>query len=282
MVKSAFLIRSAAVAVAVCGLWVARTQGPAPEPLELQHVRGPLHTIIGAGGNVSVLVTDEGIVIGDDKFDRNVPEILAKVRSLSDKPLRFVLNTHHHGDHTGGNALLRNEGVELIAHENARANMIRGSQPGVQAITFAEQLNVHVGGEEIRMLYFGRGHTDGDVVLYYPKLRAIHTGDLFLTSAPFVDYPNGGSALEWDDTLNAVLQLEFDIVIPGHGPVSTREDVVRWKDDFETYRNRVSELSRAGKTRDEAIAAVKLDDLPGWTADNRLKNGMEGMLRELR
>ena len=282
MQKLAVSIRLTALIVATSGLWIAYTQNAAPEALELKHVKGPLHVIYGAGGNTSVLVTEEGIVLGDDKFERNVPAILEKVRSLSDKPLRFMLNTHHHGDHTGGNALIRDEGAELIAHENARANLVRANQAGPQAITFSEQLNVHVGGEEVRMLYFGAGHTNGDVVLYYPKLRAIHTGDLFVTSAPFIDYANGGSAIEWDDTLNAVLQLEFDVAIPGHGPVSTRAEMIQWKEDFETYRNRVSELSRAGKTKDEAIAEVKIDDLSGWTVDNRLKNGMEGLLKEMR
>lgn len=282
MQKSVALIRLPALLAALGGLWLAYTQSPAPEALEIEQVKGPLHVIYGAGGNTSVLVTDEGVVLGDDKFERNVPAILEKVRSVSDKPLRFALNTHHHGDHSGGNALLREEGFELIAHENARANLVRAGQSGPQAITFSEQLNVHAGGQEVRMLYFGRGHTNGDVVLYYPKLRAIHTGDLFVTSAPYIDYANGGSAIEWDDTLNAVLQLEFDTVIPGHGKVSTRDEMIQWKEDFETYRNRVAELSRAGRTREEAIAEVKIDDLEGWTVDNRLKNGMEGLLKEMR
>ena len=262
MAHRATWVRGVAMAAALSGLWIAHTQQPAPEPLELQHVKGPLHAIIGAGGNVSVLVTDEGVVLGDDKFERNVPDILAKVRSLTDKPLRYNLNTHHHGDHTGGNALLQAEGMEIIAHENARANLVRGQQKGAQPLTFSEQMSVHLGGQEVRMIYFGRGHTNGDVVLYYPQLRAIHTGDLFVTTAPFVDYPNGGSALEWDETLNAVLQLEFDTVIPGHGPVGTRADMVRWKEKFETYRERVSG-SAGRQDPEEAIAAVKIDDLPG-------------------
>jgi len=282
MRKLAVSIRLAALAIAAGGVWIAYTQSPPPESLELQHVQGPLHAILGAGGNTSLIVTEEGVVLGDDKFDRNVPAILEKVRSLSDKPLRFVLNTHHHGDHTGGNAQLFGEGAELVAHENARAHMVRDGQPGPQAVTFSEQITLHVGGVEVRMIYFGRGHTNGDVVLYFPQLRAIHTGDLFVTSAPFIDYAHGGSAIEWDDTLNAVLQLEFDTVIPGHGPVTTRERMIQWKDDFETYRDRVGELSRAGKSKDEAIAEVKIDDLDGWTVDNRLKNGMEGLLREMR
>ncbi|MBI1356502.1 MAG: MBL fold metallo-hydrolase [Acidobacteria bacterium] len=282
MAHRAVWIRGAALGLALSGLWIAHTQQAPPEPLDLQHVKGPLHALIGSGGNVSVLVTDEGVVLGDDKFDRNFTEIVAKVKTLSDKPIRFDLNTHHHGDHTGGNEQMLSQGTEVIAHENARANLVRGQQKGPQPLTFSEQLTVHAGGEEVRAIYFGRGHTNGDVVLYYPKLRAIHTGDLFVTGAPFIDYANGGSAVEWDDTLNAVLQLEFDTVIPGHGAVSTRDDLVQWKENFETYRERVSELSRAGKSAEEAIAAVKVDDLKGWSKDNRLKNGMAGLLQELR
>jgi glyoxylase-like metal-dependent hydrolase (beta-lactamase superfamily II) len=263
------------------GLWTAWTQQPAA-PLELQQVVGNLHLLIGSGGNVGVLVTDEGVVLVDDKFDRNVPEILAKVKTLTGKPVLYVLNTHHHGDHSGGNALLQQQRVEVVAHENARANIVRNKQPGAPHLSFDEQLSLHLGGAEVRALYFGASHTNGDAVIYFPGLRAIHTGDMFVRGAPFVDYGNGGSALEWDDTLNAVLQLEFDTVIPGHGPVGTRDDLIQWKEDFETYRERIGEMSRAGKKPEDAEKELKLDDVAGWSVGALQMRSMPGLFQELR
>ena len=263
------------------GLWTAWTQEPAP-PLELQRVAGDLHVLIGSGGNVAVLDTPEGVLLVDDKFDRNVPEIVAKVKGLTDKPIRYVLNTHHHGDHSGGNAALQAQSVEIIAHANAVSNLVRNKQPGAPHLSFEEQMTVHLGGKEIRALYFGAGHTNGDAIIYFPSLRTIHIGDMFVRGTPFVDYNNGGSAIDWDDTLNSVLQLEFDKVIPGHGPVGTRDDLVQWKDDFETFRDRIGELSRAGKKPEDARTELKVDDLPGWTVGDLQMRGMPGLFQELR
>ena len=262
-------------------LWTAWTQEPAP-PLELQKVAGDLHVLIGSGGNVGVLVTEEGVILVDDKFERNAPEILAKVKTLTNKPVLYVLNTHHHGDHSGGNAALQGEGVEVVAHENARANIVRNKQPGAPNISFEEQITLHLGGKQVRAMYFGAAHTDGDSVIYFPDLRVIHTGDMFVRSAPFVDYANGGSALEWDDTLNSVLQLEFDKVIPGHGALATRDDLIQWKDNFETYRERIGELSRAGKKPEDAQKDLDMSDVAGWSVGALQLRSMPGLYQELR
>ena len=262
-------------------LWTAWTQQQA-HPLELQKVTGNLHVLVGSGGNVGVLVTDEGVILVDDKFDRNAPEILAKVKTLTDKPVLYVLNTHHHGDHSGGNAPLQAQGVEAIAHENARANIVRNKQPGAPYLSFEEQISLHLGGQEVRAMYFGAAHTNGDAVIYFPSLRVIHTGDMFVRSAPFVDYANGGSALDWDDTLNSVLQLEFETVIPGHGAVGTRDDLIQWKDDFETYRERISDLSRAGKKPEDAETQLDMSDVAGWTVGALQMRSMPGLFQELR
>jgi glyoxylase-like metal-dependent hydrolase (beta-lactamase superfamily II) len=274
-------LRLALGALLAGGLWTAWTQQP-DAPLELQKVVGDLHVLTGSGGNVGILVTSEGVILVDDKFDRNAPEIVAKVKTLTDKPIRYVLNTHHHGDHTGGNQPLQAQSVEIIAHENARASIVRNKQPGAPHISFEEQMTLHLGGQEVRALYFGAAHTNGDAVIYFPALRTVHTGDMFVRGAPFVDYANGGSALEWDDTLNSVLQLEFDTVIPGHGAVGTRDDLVQWKEDFETYRSRISDLSRAGKKPEDAATELKLDDIKGWSLGTAQMRSMVGLFNELR
>ena len=256
-------IRLAALLLAVGGISRALTQQP-PSDLTLEKVAGDLHVIVGSGGNVAVLTTEEGVVLVDDKFAPNVPQILAKVKSLSDKPIKYILNTHHHGDHTGGNQVLL-ASSEIIAHNNARANIIKNSMPGLPRIGFADQAAVTLGGKEVHARHFGAGHTNGDAVMYFPAHKVIHTGDLFVRGTPFIDYANGGSSDAWIKTLDGILALDFETIIPGHGPISKREDLIKFKNDFETVRGRVRELTRQGKGKDEVAALLKVTDLPGWS-----------------
>lgn len=260
----------------------------APAMLRIAKVKGDLYMISGEGGNVAVYVTSEGVVLVDDIFDRNHADILAQVKSVTDKPLRYVLNTHQHDDHAGGDFKMLPI-AEVIAHRNARANLVDIKQPyyedtpgtpiGLPRLTFTDEFSVHLGGKEIRAKYFGRGHTNGDVVIYFPDLKVIHTGDLFLgRAAPrggaaqtrlpgvsiYVDYAQGGSFFDWSKTLDGALQLDFDTVIPGHGPVSTKEDVVRFKQDLETMRTRLVGLVRKSKTKENMVRVLETDY--GWRA----------------
>lgn len=265
--------------VAAAGLWVAGSQQP-PGGLAVERIAEDLHVLVGSGGNVAVLTTDEGVVLVDDKFERNVPEILEKVRGLTDKPVRYVLNTHHHGDHTGGNARLM-ESAEIIAHTNARANLVKNSQPGVTRMAFSDSFELHLGGKTVVARHLGFGHTNGDAVILFPQRRVLHTGDLFVRGAPFIDYANGGSSEAWMKTLDAILALDFDTVIPGHGPISKREDLVRFKESFETVRSRVRELRRAGKGREEVARELKVDDLPGWSLTGLFAKSLPGLYDEI-
>ena len=268
------------------GGWVvsSQTQKP-PGPLRTERVKDDLYMVAGEGGNVALYVTSEGVVLVDDMFDRNHADILAEVRKVTTQPLRYVINTHQHDDHAGGD--LKMLGLaEVIAHRNARANLANLKRPyyedtpgtpiGLPRVTFARELAVHVGGREVQAHYFGRGHTSGDAVIYFPAHRTIHTGDLFLARrAPqagaqprppgvniYVDYVQGGSFLEWSQALDGILALDFDTVIPGHGAVSTRADVVRFKSDLETMRNRLAGFIAAGSSRAEVVRM--LEDDYGW------------------
>ncbi len=135
---------------------------------------------------------------------------------------------------------------------------------------------------EVQALHLGRSHTNGDAVIYFPQLRAIHTGDMFVRGAPFIDYSAGGSALAWDDTLNEVLQLEFDIVIPGHGPVGDREDLSQWKADFETFRSKVGDLVDDGKDAEQIAESLDVSDLEGWSVSPLMQRSLPGLVGELR
>jgi cyclase len=270
-------LRALALALAAAGLWLAWSQAPQPVSLTLEKVTGNLHVIIGDGGNVAVMPTSEGVILVDDKYPRDVQEILAKVKSVSDKPIRYILNTHHHGDHTGGNEFFL-PNTEIIIHRNARINIVEKKQPGAPRIAFADEAQVFLGGVEVRARHFGRGHTNGDAFIFFPADRVLHTGDMFVSGAPFIDYSSGGSALEWDATLEKVLQMDFDIVIPGHGPVMKKADLAAWRKTFAAVRARVKERCAAG--RDE-VKKTPLDDL-GWKMTPMFERGIDGMCQEMR
>lgn len=287
--KRAAVIGTFALIFAVLGAWSVFTQSPrAPGSLRTERVKGDLYMVSGEGGNVALYATPEGVVLVDDMFDRNHADIIAQIRSVTDRPLRYVINTHQHDDHAGGDFKMLPI-TEVIAHRNARANLADLKQPyfedtpgtpiGLPRITFSKELAVHLGGKEVQAHYFGRGHTSGDAVIYFPELKVIHTGDLFLASraggrggAPsrerplgvpvYIDYVQGGSFLDWSRTMDEMLTLDFDTVIPGHGPVSTRADVMKFKADLETMRTRLAGLIKGGRTKAE-VAKILEDDY-GW------------------
>ena len=237
----------------------ARAQGS----LSIEQVKDGLYSISGSGGNVGIRVTTEGVVLIDDKFPRNFAEIQELVSQVSDQPVRYVLNTHHHGDHSGGNIEYINIS-EIIAHQNARDNMVRGNQDAPPRLVFTDQTAVYLGGVEVRAFYMGRGHTNGDAVIYFPDLQTVHGGDLLHTIAPFIDYANGGSSKGWVSTMNNILSLDFDTAIPGHGDVMNRNDVVAFRNQMEAVRARMAELIRSGMAKNEASERIRTSDL-SWT-----------------
>ena len=262
MSKSA-MVRLSALFLCFAGLWTALTQQSAPPDLTVEKIADDLHVLVGSGGNVAVYTTGEGVILVDDKFEQNVPQIVAKVKSITDQPIRYVLNTHHHGDHSGGNQKLLDQNAEIILHRNARNHIVRLKQPGLPRIAFSEEASVTLAGKEVRARYFGKGHTNGDAMIYFPDRKVLHTGDMFVSSTPFIDYSAGGSGVEWTASLHAAMQLDFDTVIPGHGPIMKRDDLAKWVKTFETVRLRISELRKQGKSKDDVAQQLKIDDL-GW------------------
>lgn len=247
----------------ICGAWTAYTQGVPAQPLTVEKVRDDLYVIVGDGGNVPVYITDEGLIISDDKFERDYEEILAKIKTFSGKQVKYVLNTHHHGDHSGGNAKMYAT-AEIIAHRNARDNMVNQKLPGVPRITFTDETSVTLGGKEVRAKHFGRSHTNGDSVIFYAAARTIHTGDMFLSSpdaTPFIDYSSGASAIEWTRTIDRVLQSgwDYDVVVPGHGPIVKKADLAAFRNRFRTIRDRVGAMVQDGRSMDDISKMLVAD-----------------------
>jgi len=273
-----------ALAVAVVGVGVSTgQQSLTPGPMRVEQVRGNLYVIRGPfnpcapngcgprsvddgllheAGDVAVLVTSEGVILVDDKFANHVPDILALVRTITPQPVRYLLNTHHHMDHAGGN-----EGMigltEIIAHRNVRENFIRNNQPGAPRVVFTDEAAVYLGGVEVQAHYFGRGHTNGDAVIYFPELRAIHSGDLVIDGMPVIDYGNGGSALEHVATLDRLLALDFDVIVPGHGRLLTKNDAREYRSRLERMNRRMAALIDQGVTRDQIASRLDLSEF-GW------------------
>ncbi len=234
---------------------------PAPLPLTIENVAPDLYVIRGEAGNTTVYVTDEGVVLVDVKFERNFDDMMAKVKSVTDKPVKYVINTHGHGDHTGGNQKLLSS-AQIIAHKNARAGMIEAKLPGIPQITYTDQLGLNLGGKEIVARYFGRAHTSGDTWVTFPAARVLATGDSFTTAngqglnptkSPTYGFiiAADGSFNDITKTLDEVLKLDFDVVVPGHGPVAKRAEVMAWRADIERLRTRIGAMVREGKSKEE-------------------------------
>ena len=266
----------------------ALTQQQAPPALTMEKTKDDLYTIIGDGGNVAVLVTNEGVLLIDDKFEQDHDQIVAKVKSVTNQPIKYVINTHYHADHSGGNGKMVPIGVEIISTANSRKNILEHRQsnapPNVvpARLTFTEETSVFIGGKEVRARYFGRGHTNGDAVIYFPADRTVHTGDLMAGTSPLIDYNGGGSLVEWAKTLDGVLnQLDFDTVIPGHGNVTNKAGLKTYRDNVEKLRNRVTGLIREGKTQTD-IAKVMQTEY-GWAPDSLQQQwSVPGFMKELK
>jgi len=283
-IQKPLLVRIGGIGLAAAGLclvWL-QAQQPPKQPITVQKVTDNLWVIMSSdSGNVAVMPTSEGVLLVDDKFDQYGPDIVAKVKAISDKPIKYILNTHQHGDHTGGNAfMLTNTPAEILIHKNARANMVAGKQPGLPQVTYADEAQVFIGGKEVSAHHLGRGHTNGDAVILFPSERVLHTGDLFVNgSAPFIDYSAKGSIVEWDKTLDRVLQLDFDIVIPGHGPVAKKADLMKWRNSIAELRSRAKKACAGG-----TAGADKRLDLSGLGMDDSLGfmgRSVPGMCAEL-
>jgi cyclase len=275
-------LRLSAGILLLAGSWVAYTQNPANrQPSnKLNKITDDLYEIEGDGGNVAVYITNEGVILVDDKFEYDFNDIVDKVKSVTNQPIKYVLNTHHHGDHTGSNAKFLPT-AEIISHVNARKNIVDLKQPGAPRVTFTQETAVFLGGKEVRARYFGRGHTNGDVMIYFPALKVLHTGDLMAGSSPLIDYGGGGSLVEWPATLDEALKIDFDTVIPGHGPIAKKADLLAYRNNVAKLKDHISGLIRQGKSKDE-IAKVMTSDY-GWAAGGlQMTRGFEGMLAELK
>jgi glyoxylase-like metal-dependent hydrolase (beta-lactamase superfamily II) len=267
----------------MAGAYVRGQFGSTPANLTVVQVTDDLYVLNNSfvPGNTTVLITEEGVLLVDDKFEVDFDNIMTEVRRLTDQPIRYVINTHHHGDHSGSNAALQGTGAQVVASEAAYRNMVFASQPGRPDITFDREAYIHLGNRTIELYYFGRAHTDGDVVVRFSDHDVLAAGDMFTFGddvPQLIDYAGGGSAKEWTRTLDAVLRLSFDRVVPGHGPVTTREELAAFRDVTLDTQNRVHDMLVNGASRDEVAAMLRNNY--HWE-DLQLARGLDGLLAEM-
>jgi cyclase len=231
-------------------------------------VAGNVYMLEGAGGNIGVSVGADGLLIVDDQFAPLADKIRAALKQLGDGKLKFVLNTHYHGDHTGGNAQFGPE-APIVAHANVRKRLaveqtVRGQKvapspkEALPVVTFDEALSVHFNGEEIRVIHFPHGHTDGDAVIFFTSSNVVHMGDDFFAGRfPFVDSDGGGDVLGLTQNVaNIITRLPADVkLIPGHGPISTLDDLKNYHRMLTTTTDIIRKQIGAGKTLEQIKAA---------------------------
>jgi cyclase len=249
----------------------------------------PVERSMFTGGNTGVFITDAGVVVVDTKLAGYGPDILAKIRAVTSKPVTTIINTHTHGDHTGSN-----EGfpasVEIVAHENTKANMTKmDAFKGDQAQflpkrTFKDKMTLGTGKDRIDLYYFGAGHTSGDTWVVYPAIRILQTGDMFAwKDAPLLDRANGGSGVEFPKTIAKALAAitDVDTVIPGHSPVMAPKDLQEYQRFTADLLAAVEAARKAGKSAAEAGASINLSSkYPGYKSD-RVKAAIDAIYAEL-
>jgi glyoxylase-like metal-dependent hydrolase (beta-lactamase superfamily II) len=265
-----------AALVFVTGAWTASAQQAVPSS-QLIKITDDLYVISANDSNTTVYVTNEGVILVDAS-GRAHDEIIDKVKSLTDKPIKYAISA---GD--GGDEKLRPFAV-LVGQSNRRANMIDQKMSGAPAVTFTDEMTINLGDKEVIVRHFSRGHSNGDSVVYFPAAKVIATGDMFNTGGTFgvhVDYKSGGSIMEWTKTLDSALKWDFDTVIPRHGPVATRNDLAKFSANIEAARARVREMVREGKTRDD-VSKVLVGEF-GWNPKGvGITGDLPGLMNELK
>jgi cyclase len=239
--------------------------------IKTSQVAANVYMLEGEGGNIGVSIGDDGVFLIDDQFAPLTPKILAAVKALSDKPIRFVLNTHWHFDHTGGNENLGKAGVTIVAHDNVYKRMSAegviellkvklppSSKEGLPVITFNDTVTFHINGDEVTSYHVPPAHTDGDSFVRFKTANVVHTGDVFAAYRyPFIDVENGGSVKGIVKALDKLIPTldENTKVIPGHGPLSGKKDVIAYRNMIAKVGTRVEALVKSGKSLEQVVAA---------------------------
>ena len=239
--------------------------------IEATPLRDGLYLLTGRGGNMVASVGDDGVFLVDDQYAPLTEKIQAVLATLTDRPVRFVINTHWHGDHVGGNENFAEAGAVIVAHENVRQRMssdqfmavfnrnVPAAPPGaLPVVTFEQGVSLYLNGDSVRVIHLANAHTDGDSLVYFQQANVLHMGDVFFNGLyPFIDLGSGGGIHGMIAAVRRGLELADDetIVVAGHGPNSDRAGMQAYLEMLESFRDRIAALKAEGKTLEEVVAA---------------------------
>lgn len=266
-------IMTSALAALLASTSVQAQEGWDDVEIKAQHLRGGIHVLFGRGGNIGVSAGDDGVILVDDQYAPLTDKIKAAVAGISDQPLRYVINTHFHGDHTGGNENL-GEAAVIVAHDNVRQRLSEGAfiaafnmtmpphlGPGLPSVTFNSEMSLHINGDEARIIHAKNAHTDGDSFIWFKGANVIHMGDLMFNGMfPFIDVSNGGSIGGILNALDKAITLADDetLVIPGHGQVTDKAGLIAYKKTMRDMAGIIGKLKAEGKSLEDIQAAKPL------------------------
>ena len=276
--------------IVACAATAQQTTDFSAVQIKVHKVAGNIYYLEGSGGNVGVSVGDDGVVMIDDQFAPLTDKLLAAIRTVSKQPVRFLINTHIHGDHTGGNENIGKLGIPIIAHDNVRVRLAQGVNGGAPSpavalpdLTYADTVSLHVNGDDVEIIKMPPAHTDGDSIIWFKSANVIHVGDVFRTTGyPGVDAGNGGSVKGTLEALQKIIDMAGPDtkLIPGHGTVSSRDDVVEFRNMVVEVQKRISDLIRQGMTLEQVVAAKPTADLDGrWGSFERFLPGFYQALK---
>ena len=292
------VVAAGSLSIAVAGYQQPPAAPAGPKVIDIQKLKDNLYVLTSStpgnaatfsGGNVAVFITDGGVTLVDTKLNGWGQAVLDKVKSVTDKPITTIINTHTHGDHTGNNGFF-GANVEVVAHENTKTNMEKMDAfkgDGAKFLpkkTYKDKLTVGSGKDRIDLYYFGAAHTNGDTFVVFPALRVLHTGDVFAwKDAPFCDRNNGGSCVELPRTLQKAIAgiKNVDTIIPGHSPMQTPKDLQDFQRFTADLLSHAVNSMKAGKSVDEATAAFTVDKYPGYK-NERVKAAVQAVYDELK
>lgn len=259
------------VAALLAGLAPAAAQEWDEVDVSIEPVADDLYALFARGGNIGVSVGDDGVFLIDDQYAPLTPKILAAIATLSDQPVRFLINTHYHGDHTGGNENLGRTGTVIVSHDHLRSRLKNraihrsggwsedGANHGLPVITFNDEMSFHLNGDEARAFYVPNAHTDGDAVIHFRQANVVHIGDLMFNGLfPYIDVDAGGNVDGVLAGVDRVLELadEQTRIIAGHGPLATVADLRSYRKMVATVRDRVAARVEAGESLEQVLAAA--------------------------
>jgi glyoxylase-like metal-dependent hydrolase (beta-lactamase superfamily II) len=232
-------------------------------------------------GNITVIVGEEGVVLVDTKMAPDHDGVVEFVRSITDAPIKYVIDTHMHPDHVGGNPPLQGIGATIVASENARRLMDERGTPGLPNVTLEDSMRIWLDDMPIDLHHFGRAHTDGDIVVHLPEQRLVITGDMFALwpYEAVIDYSAGGSLRDWTRTLDRALALDFNTVIPGHSGVTDRATMTGYRDHLARMQDMVREMNAQRRSREDIQAVLQSEF--SW-GNLSMSVGLDGVILEMR